>query len=171
MQRPLPEVGLEPLEEPLGVTARALRYEHAEAPASDPARQIPLPAGDAEPGCDLGEDGVRREVPDLCVQGREPVDVEHDERERLVRAPGPPDLAVEQRVEGLPVVELGQRSVSGTGSASRSASVPSRAGRVSATTFSSDVMSGSLNRRSGERVRTASIPGSLGDSSSGTARP
>jgi hypothetical protein len=38
-------------------------------------------------------------------------------------------------------------------------------------TFSSDVMSISLKRRSGVRVSTASIPGSVAESSRGTARP
>ena len=71
--------------------------------------QVVLAAGVPQAGGDLREDGIRGEVADLRVQRREPIDVEHEERERLADTARASHLAVEEGVERLPVVELGER--------------------------------------------------------------
>jgi hypothetical protein len=97
------------LEELLGARRISAGQEHREAPASDTAGDV-VPAGRlSEPSGDLGEHSIRSEVAEPSVERRQPVDVEHQERERVRAEASPPDLALEQRLERTPVVELGQR--------------------------------------------------------------
>ena len=120
------------------------------------------------------EDVVGGEMPDARVDRRQTVDVEDEERSICSRRPRAcaADLTVEERMEGRAVVEIGQRVAlgDGIGLAGLPATLSS-VGRVMLRTFSSDVMSISLNLRSGVLVSTASIPGSFGESRSGIARP
>ena len=64
------------------------------------------PADVLEDPRDRREDAVGGEVADSCVDRRQPIDVEHEERNVLAPTARSPDLAVEQRVERGPVVEI-----------------------------------------------------------------
>ena len=114
-KRSIPERGLEALEQPLRISAVRLREQHAEAPAADTAGEIAGAADVAQHLGDLREDAVSREMADAGVDRRQAVDVEHEQGELLATSSRAPDLAVEQRMECRPVVEVGERIALGDG--------------------------------------------------------
>ena len=105
----LTELGLQPLEDAFGVAGVAARCEHAESSAADAARQVVVAGRLEEHPCDPGEHVVGGEMADAGVDRRQPVDVDDEERQRPPRPAGARDLALEQRVEGAPVVDPCQR--------------------------------------------------------------
>ena len=95
--------------EELGVVAARLGQDHGELVAADPAGDVGRADDAAHPLGDLGEHAVAGEVPDPVVDPLEVVEVEHDQRDVALVAPGARDLAPEELVEEPPVVEAGER--------------------------------------------------------------
>ena len=135
------------------------------------AREISRSRGIVQHAGDLGEHAVGGELAELGVELGQTVDVEHEQSEWLAPSSRAGDLALQERVEGGSVVERRQRIALRHRVRLTQLERGLECGLVTLSTSSSDVMSSSLKRRFGVRVRTASIPGSFGESSSGTARP
>ena len=107
-ERLLAQRRLQALEEPLGLAGVSAGKERSEAAASDPAGKVVMAGDVTKQGSDLHEDVIGREMPDARVDRRQPVDVEHEQRQRLAPSARATELAVEQRMERSTVVELGQ---------------------------------------------------------------
>ncbi len=87
----------------------ARRHDHAELLAADAADDVRAAHGVARDARDLDEHLVAGTVAVDVVDALEVVEVEHEDRDRVVRARGPRQLGAQPFVEVAVVVEAGQR--------------------------------------------------------------